>query len=216
MDLVRNILEYIFYLSEGFAALTALYFIKSVKEKTWKFFTAYLVIIFVLDLFGRFGYVLFEFSKMYYYNYLVIPLQFIFFFWLYTVRFSNGKLYFYSLTFLYLVSFLPSELYFSKSTIINSFNYTFGCFLLLVLIVSEYYRQLYADDILYFRKNRMFYINLGVTLFYIGTLPFYTFYKILYSEYPSLWLTYCSYAQISDILMYLLFSASFIWGKQNF
>ncbi|WP_238584528.1 hypothetical protein [Chryseobacterium sp. Leaf180] len=153
---------------------------------------------------------------MYYYNYLVIPFQFIFLFWLYTRSFKRKSGMFWLFAFLYLISFLPSELYFSKSTIINSFNYTFGCFLLLMLVISEYAKQLYSDDILNFRQNRMFYINLGVTLFYIGTLPFYTFYKILYYGYSDLWQVYCTYAQTSDILMYALFSASFIWGKQNY
>ena len=202
--------------SEGIAASVALLYLKNLKDLRWKFFAYYLTGIFLLDLLGIFEHLFNYVSKTHYYNYLVIPFQFIFLFWLYTRSFKQKSTTFWLFVFLYLISFLPSELYFSKSTIINSFNYTFGCFLLLMLVISEYAKQLYSDDILNFRQNRMFYINLGVTLFYIGTLPFYTFYKILYFGYPDLWQVYCTYTQLSDILMYFLFAASFIWGKQNY
>jgi len=207
-------LDYLLYFMEGFSALVAIIFFKSVKKDYWKYFVMYLTAIFLFETLGRYGN-LSSFLKMKYYNNIVIPFQFIFFFWLYGIKSLKNKKLFWILFILYFISFIPSELYFKGSNIIYSFNYTFGCLLLMILVIMEYYKQINSDDIINFQKNRMFYINLGVTLFYIGTLPFWTFYALLFYEQKEIWNIYYSYNLISDILMYILFSISFIWGKQN-
>lgn len=208
---------------EGFAAIIAILYYKNIKGQYWKYFVYYLIIIFFCEAFAKWGVDWITFSdpviehtkKAMYYNYFVIPLQFIFFYWLYGVKLQKNKGLFWILSLLYLISFILSETYFKESKIINSFNYTFGCLLLMILVIMEYYKQINSDDIINFHKNRMFYINLGVTLFYIGSLPFYTFNILLYYEHREIWDIYYSYSLISCIIMYLLFSISFIWGKQS-
>jgi len=210
----QKILSDSFLWVEGGTALIALLFFKGIKTQYWRFFSYYLLAVFICEAFGKWGGACFSFSKTKYYNYLVIPFQFIFFYWLYAVKSFNHKKLFWILSFLYLLSFIPSELYFKGSKIIFSFNYTFGSLILMVLVVMEYYKQITSSDIINFNRNRMFYINLGVTLFYIGTLPFWTFYYLLVN-YMQIWNVYFDYFLISGIMMYLLFTISFIWGKQN-
>lgn len=199
---------------EGGAALIALYYFKRLKEQHWRYFIYYLIIIFICEVIGKWGGQYINFSKTKYYNYIIIPFQFIFFYWLYGAKSFNNKTLFWTITMLYLFSFIFSALYFKERRIIFSFNYTFGCLILMVLVVMEYYKQITSSDIINFNKNRMFYINLGVTLFYIGTLPFLTFYSLL-RDYTQIWNIYFDYFLISNIVMYVLFSISFIWGKQN-
>ncbi|MCU7615505.1 hypothetical protein N0B16_13795 [Chryseobacterium sp. GMJ5] len=214
MQILQSILDEALYFTEGFCALAAIIYFKSVKKTYWKYFVFYLAAIFLFESLGRYGN--FElYSKIKYYNNIVIPFQFIFFFWLYGIKSLKSKTLFWILSVLYLISFIPSELYFKGSNVIYSFNYTFGCLLLMILVILEYYKQINSDDIINFQKNRMFYINLGVTLFYIGTLPFWTFYALIFYEHRQIWDIYYSYNLISDIIMYLLFSISFVWGKQN-
>ncbi|WP_299182429.1 hypothetical protein [uncultured Chryseobacterium sp.] len=208
---------------EAIAAIIALLNYKSVKGQYWKYFAYYLVIIFLSEVIGKWGMDWIKFSdpvienikKAIYYNYLVIPLQFIFFYWLYGIKSLKNNQLFWVFSILFVLSFIPNELYFKESKIVSSFNYTFGCLLLMIMVVMEYYKQINSDDIISFQKNKMFYINLGVTLFYIGTLPFFTFYLLLYEENREIWDIYYSYYQISLIIMYALFSISFVWGKQN-
>jgi len=199
---------------EGGAALIALCYFKRLKEQYWKYFIYYLIIIFISEVIGKWGGQYINFSKTKYYNYIIIPFQFIFFYWLYGAKSFNNKMLFWTITALYVFSFIFSALYFKERRIIFSFNYTFGCLILMVLVVMEYYKQITSSDIINFNKNRMFYINLGVTLFYIGTLPFLTFYSLL-RAYTQIWNIYFDYFLISNIVMYVLFSISFIWGKQN-
>lgn len=213
MEFLRNILDYVYYGTEGLAALVALFYLPRLKNTYWKFFAFYLIFIFICETVGE----QVEFSrdnKVRFYNYLVIPGQFIFFYWLYAAKsFKRVKL-FYIFSAVYLLSFIPNELFFSSKKIIFSLNYTLGSLFLLYLVVLEYYRQVNSTDILNFSDNRMFYINWGVTVFYIGTLPLLSFWSA-FAKLEDLFSIYYIYFQISGIVMYALFAVSFILGKEN-
>ncbi|WP_251040590.1 MULTISPECIES: hypothetical protein [Chryseobacterium] len=212
-DFQKVIQESMFWV-EGLAAFTSILSYNKIKNQYWKYFMFYLIFIFLCEAVGKWGDLVMEYNKAAFYNYFVIPIQFIFFYWLYAAKsFENRKLYI-VLSLLYLVSFIPSEILFSTDKIMFSLNYTLGCLILMILVVMEYYKQINSSNILSFGKNRMFYINLGVTLFYIGTLPFWTFLTLI-REYRGIFNIYFDYFLISGIIMYLLFSISFIWGKQN-
>lgn len=199
--------------SEGLAAFVALLYYNRLKEIQWKLFAIYLVIIFLGEAYSKWGNFI-HFTKAQYYNYLLMPIQFIFFYWLYAAKSLGKPKLFWILSILYLLSFIPNELYFVKNKIVFAFNYTLGCLMLMLLVIMEYYKQITSQDILNFYKNKMFYINLGITLAYIGTLPFMTFMSLLV-KYKEIWDIYFSYFLISGFVMYILFASSFIWGKRN-
>lgn len=213
----QNFLNNSFIWVEGFAALIAIFHYKTVKTQYWKYLVFYLIFIFINDCYGTWGDWSY-FSKEKYYNYIIIPFEFIFFYWLYAVKSLKKINLFFFLSLLYLLAFIPNEFFFKENKlnkIIYSVNYTFGSLILMILVVLEYYKQVNSDNIINFHKNRMFYINLGVTLFYIGALPLMAFYYPLLREHREIWDIYFDYYIISNITMYLLFSASFIWGKHN-
>ncbi|MFY7844033.1 hypothetical protein [Chryseobacterium gambrini] len=198
---------------EGIAALVSILYYSRIKNQYWKYFSYYLILMFLCEAIGKWGENFIDYSKPNFYNYFVIPVEFIFFYWIYAAKsFGKPKL-FYAISALYLISLIFGDI-FSTKKIIMSLSYTFGCLILMGLVIMEYYKQINSSNILNFSKNPMFYINLGVTLFYIGTLPFWTFfaYIIVYRE---IYHIYFSYFLLSGIVMYLLFSISFICGKQN-
>ncbi|RZJ50086.1 MAG: hypothetical protein EOO19_04010 [Chryseobacterium sp.] len=202
-------------ISEGIAALASILYYKKIRETHYRYFSFFLITIFSCELLGKYGGEYISFSKNIFYNYFVIPLEFIFLYWLYAYKSLNQKKMFWLFLVLFALSYVVTEVFFFTDKQIFSFNYTFGSLLLMILVIMEYYKQVNSDNILNFAKNRMFYINLGVTLFYIGTLPFWAFYFQLF-EYPEIWNLYFNYFLISGIVMYILFASSFIWGKQNY
>lgn len=210
------VLETAMTVSEGIAAFTAIIYFKEIKKTPYRYFAFYLILIFCCEIFGLFALNYFSITKNLFFNYFVIPLEFLFFYWLYGCQSLQNKKLFIGFSALFLLAFIPNELYFVKNKHIFSFNYTFGSLLLMFLVIMEYYKQINSENILNFAKNKMFYINLGVTLFYIGTLPFWTFYFQLLSDYREIWDAYLKYFRISGILMYLLFASSFIWGKRSY
>lgn len=208
-------LQNLITISEGFAALTALIFMWKKKEKYWRIFALYLVLIFLSEIFGKWGELIIDYNKNNFYNYFVIPLQFIFWIWLYAKKSLKKPKLFYSFTALYILALVVHEYFLKSAKIIFSLNYTLGCLLLMILAVMEFYKQITSPNILKFKKNMMFYVNIGVTLFYIGTLPFFTFYPFIV-EYDGFYDFYFTYFLASCVMMYVLFSIAFIWGKQNY
>ncbi|WP_236554570.1 hypothetical protein [Flavobacterium sp. 9AF] len=182
------------------------------NKSFWVYFCFYLIILTFSDFFIGAISKATHIKKQHIYAYFIIPLQFIFFYWLYAYKSLQKKKLFWLFLFLYILSFIPVELYFARLTVVYSFNYTVGSFLLMILVCLEFLKQIINDDILKFKQNKMFYINIGIMLFYVGTLPFFGLYNLIVKE-PEIWNIYYLYFLLSNCLMYLLFTASFIWGK---
>ena len=81
-------------------------------------------------------------------------------------------------------------------------------------VFLEYKKQILSDDIIRFKENMMFYVNLGVSLLYVGTLPLFSFYSILLKD-TEIFYGYYALFLIVNHLMYILFSFAFLWGKPN-
>lgn len=192
--------------------ITAIFRYKSLNKTNWNYFVFYLALIFIQEISNKKLLALLNISKVDYFAYFGVPIEFVFFFWLYAIQsLKNTKLFIFCLL-LYLSSFFLSDSYFEKLKIVNSINYTIGTLILFLLVILEFFKQIKNDNILEFKQNKMFYINIGVIIFYIGNIPFMGLYKSLLNN-PSLWSNYYLYFLLSNCLMYLLFTASFIWGK---
>jgi len=201
-------------LSEFITALAAILMYKKLKYSYWKWFSYYLIFIFLAELTSEYILTYFENIRKYYFDFFIIPLEFIFFYWLYSYKSLGNKKLFWSCTSLYLLSFLPQALIFDKLVVISSFNYVVGTFLLSLMIILEFNKQIKTDDILKYKENMMFYINIGVCLLYIATLPFFSFYDLI-SKTPDIWFKYYVFFMIANIIMYILFTFALLWGKPN-
>ena len=187
--------------------------LNSLKNSYWKWFVFYLIYIFISEIISNVLFYEFKVRIGEFLSLIQIPLEFLFFFWLIGYRSLGRKKLFWIVSALYLMSFGI------ENFVVNGSNYsflslsqTFATLLLLVLVGFEFLKQIKSDDILSFASNKMFYINLGVILFYIGNMPFFGLYNLIL-DYPAIWNGYYIYFMISNCIMYLLFAASFIWGK---
>ncbi|WP_076553708.1 hypothetical protein [Chryseobacterium ureilyticum] len=214
MTEIQKIFSSIMYGGEAIAALVSIIYYNRVKKTPWKYLAIYLVIIFLCESSVKWGEEQLRIDRILFYNYFVIPLQFIFFYWLYAKESLKKTKLFYIMTGAYLLTYVLRALFFPEKKTIFSFNYNIGCLFLMALVIMEYYKQVNSSEILNFSKNKMFYINLGVTLFYIANLPFMTFNSLLY-KYMEIWDIYFIYFQVSGAVMYILFASALIWGKQN-
>ncbi len=198
---------------EILTAAVAIFYYKDLKNTYWKWFVIYLIYIAVLESVGEYLFEFLNIKKNLYFAYFGIPFEYIFFFWLYS-KSLNNKTIFYICTALFLLTFLPVEYFFKKSNIVYSINIAIGDLILMFLVVKEFAKQIESDNILQFKQNKMFYINIGVVFFYVGTFPFFGFYNLLLNEIQ-IWNNYYVYFLISNSIMYLLFTTSFIWGTQK-
>jgi len=172
----QPLLQDIFVAIQIVTAIIALFYFQKNKKSYWIWFIFYLFFIIFTDHFIIQIEDFIHIKKQNLYAYIVIPIQFLFFYWLYALKSLKSKEIFTIFVAIYFASFIPVELYFEKLKVVFSFNYIIGTLLLMVLVFLEFNKQIKNDDILEFSKNKMFYINIGVMLFYVGTLPFFGFY----------------------------------------
>lgn len=195
------------------AAVVGIIKFKKFKDSYWKWFIYYLVYIACSELICKFVLCYYENFRSYYYVYFVMQLEFLIFFWLYSYKSLNNKKLFWISSGVFLFSLLP-YIIFEENNTVKSLNYTVGAFLLSIMIILEYNKQMKSDEILNFRENMMFYVNTGVGLFYVGTLPFYAFSSLLVKD-DIIYFNYYLFFLFTNILMYALFSIALLWGKPN-
>lgn len=200
---------------EFISALVGFIYFFKLKRSYWKWFSVYLVVIFIQEYFwygNNTSY--FGITKNEYYAFFGIPIQYLFFYWLYALKSLKNKWLFLFCTTLYLVT-LPIAPYFEKLNIVYSINLNVAILLIILLLALEFIKQIKNDNILYFKENKMFYLNVGMVVFYIGSYPFQAFSEILFKQHFPIWDVYYTYFLVANCIMYLSFSASFIWGKQE-
>lgn len=209
----QHFLGKLLLLSEVLAAIVGIVKFKKFKDSYWKWFVFYLVFIAFSELICEFILCYFTRFRTYYYDFFVIPLEFMILYWLYSYKSLGKKKLFWICCSVYILSIFP-YFAFEGSRVVNSFNYITGTFLLSIMIIMEFNKQMKTDDILKFKENTMFYINTGVGLFYVGTLPFFAFHSLLWKD-QIIWNNYYIFFMLTNILMYILFSIALLWGKPN-
>lgn len=209
----RSELNILLLVIEFLAALVGVVYFTRLKRSYWKWFSIYLVFIFIQEFIFFFNDSYFGLTKRVYYLFIGIPLEWVFLYWLYALKSLKNKTLFIVCMVLFIGTYIPIHFFYNSEDILYSFSLIVCTLLLTGLIILEFIKQIKTDDILNIKENKMFYINIGVILFYIGAFPIHGFNKVLYENYFEVWEWYFIYFKLSNCLMYLLFIGSFIWGK---
>lgn len=204
---------------EGVAAVTSFIYMKKWKHTYWKWFPYYLAFIVVAEFIGNsFGLLNMPEVNFYFYSYFVIPVEFLFFFWLFHQAFKNTnhrsmpKV----AAMIYATCLVLDIIYFRNHIMFYySLSYTVGNILLLVLILNFFIQLVNSDKVLHFRQNILFWVSVGLLLYYLGSCPYYGLRNVLVYKYRDLNIYYSVFVYILNCLMYLTFAVSFICGKPN-
>lgn len=192
------------------------------KNSYYKWFFFYLLLIFLGEMLGNHYYSLREsFMNKILYNYFLIPIQFLFFFVFFFFEFDK-QLYKKITLFVimsYIVTFILEsfilkipEAYFP----FNSLSYTIANVFLLTIVMTYFIELAKSDKVLHFTTNFVFWVSLGILIFYLGSLPYYGLFNFLYKNYYKTIMLPYWYVQISlSALTYICFSIGFIWSKPN-
>lgn len=208
------------YVMEGVAAVTSFIYIKKWKNTYWKWFPYYLVFIVLAEIIGT----SFARHNMYianftFYSYLVIPVEFLFFFWVFhrALKSSKHRKMPVISSFIYMASLFSDILYFRHYQFYYySLSYTIGNILLLILILIFFLQLVNSDKVLHFRQNILFWVSAGMLIYYLGSCPYYGLRNLLvYKYYYTINIYYSVFVYILNCLMYLSFSFGIICGKPN-
>jgi hypothetical protein len=213
-----QVLDILLFAFEVISCITGFVMSKKLNSNHWKWFPYYLTFIVLAELPGKY----FLAQHMYeectmYYNIIVIPIEFSFFYWLFYMQFrlSKQKNIPIFCGAIYLLCWSIDNFYLTKVDFWFSFSYTCGNILLLVLILTYFINLVTTDAILNYKQDMLFWVSTGLLLFYLGTFPYYGLRNTLVYNYRQLYITYSYIMYILNCLMYLMFTFSFIWGKPN-
>lgn len=201
-------------LCELVAFLSWAIYYKSIRENKLKLFTFYLAVIACIELLN----LLFNATTIWanaLVLYVNIPLQFLF--WIYFLIYRTGKSSAFTAVafmFIYLFFFVSERLHFFLLPVnFDSFSYGIGNLLLIVSVIMALINIFKTGNPVIFNQTVVFWILIGLIIFYIGSFPYENFRNFFWSK-PSYYkmayfLHYLS--QVFNCIMYLLFAYAVKW-----
>lgn len=203
---------------ELLACVTGFAYWRKIHKSYWKWFPVYLGLIVMIELAGKILMNVYNDreANLTLYNYFGIPIQFLFFFWVFYKFFEEEKFRRWPIAGLsiYLACWVAERFFLvATRTWFMSFSYTIGNVILLVLIILFFIKFINSNEILKYRQSMMFWVSLGLLSFYLGTFPYYALRNTLLGNYKQLVNVYAYISFGLDYLMYIFFTIAFIWGK---
>lgn len=97
----------------------------------------------------------------------------------------------------------------------NVLNYTLGVIFLSAACLHYLYECMNSQSIIDIYTNSMFYLAIGILLYYLGTLPFYSMRNYLFYNYESIFYPYYYMGYVLNITMYGLTTFGIIWANRK-
>ncbi len=192
----------------------AIHFKKDIGKKN-KLFTLYLFVIAIFELLNLvFGGIKFR-PLNFIINHLIVPIEFVFlyFFLLWKTTPFNDRLAVFFSSFYIFYFVLDRTSFIGKQHFFDSLSYGIGCLFLISAVVIRTIYLLKLDEVLHFTKTSLFWIILGIAIFYLGSFPYHNFRTYLWSnsQYHSLAYLLHYTSQTFCAIMYLLFAYAAKW-----
>jgi hypothetical protein len=215
----HEILRYVVIISEILAFIVGVYYYNKKSIKFSKSFVIYLGILSILDIAGLYllKVKLWDLNALLY-KYLDFPYQFIFLFWYLSknIGVKRRKLLLFVSIIIYVVAWVLEYEFISKQKHgWMSLSFSVAGLILIILIFIYFFKLIKSEEILKFYEKQSFWICLGTLMYYLCSFPFYGMGNYLYQKSPELHLIYFQIVLLLATTMYLLFVASFIWGKEK-
>lgn len=210
---------YIYILNslELFTFLTGVYFFRKLVHTPLKYFVLLLGFIFFSEMAGMYlkSIKQLEYNKTWF-GFIVIPVQYFFYFWLYRKQ-ARSRLQIaghYFLGIIYL-SILIYEFVRKNQDSIFSLSYMFGTLFLLIMIFNYLYNYIKHDELIQIKSTPLFYISIGLLIFYVGSFPFYGLHNYLWTQYQVIGYNYWYVATTLNCIMYCMFTISFLCNHKQ-
>jgi hypothetical protein len=146
---------------------------------------------------------------------IAIPLEMIFINWFFYHTLKKNKKLIVAGSIIYIIVWLLEKTIFTESDYyFQSLSYTAGNLFILVYLILFFIQLIRSEKLLNFKKLTVFWIALGMLVFYLGTFPFYGLYNEL-AKNLNIFIPVAWVATSLNYCMYLLFTFGLIWGKPH-
>jgi hypothetical protein len=197
------------------ACITGFLFWNKIRDTYWKWFPVYLAIILLVELTAEyFSYVRDNVAvNDAIYWFFGIPVEYLFLYWLF-YQYAKPRKWPLLLAAIYVLAWILGLIYLSNLKLnFDSFSVTIGNSLLLVSLFIFFIRFSNSNAILHYRSSMMFWVCLGLLIYYVGSLPFYGMRTTLWKDYRNIFYVYWYIQFFLNCCMYSLFMIAFIWGR---
>lgn len=203
------------------ALLTGLLTWKKYKNTIMNDLTIYLFIIVLCEItVNRLLYYNLNMGSNYLSTLFVIPLEFLFFYYFFYSIFNSKqkKRSILAASVLILVILLFEELVLKQGGKYFFLSLFYSCanLLLLIILVHYFILLLKSNSLIHFKLNPVFWVAVGLLLFYLGTFPLFAMYNSLWGLDKDLFRKYYTIQFVLNWSMYSLFMIAYIWGKPKF
>jgi hypothetical protein len=203
---------------ELLACIIGFIYWKKLKHSHFKFFPIYLLLIFIGEVVAYFlnkhGYLK---EKTMLYDFMIIPLEFLFFHWLYYKTFDKtGKRIVVACSVIYISTVCLEKLFLKDlKTIFMSLSYSIGNITFLIIVLKYFISLVKSDKILNFKVDFLFWVSVAILVFYLGTFPYFGLRNVLIKDYNNIFYDYTWVMIFLNYTMYLLISTGFICYKEK-
>ena len=205
---------------EAVVPITGLLVWRLNKDIRVKAFIIYSLFIIISELFGRYlkTHYMKEGSVMFY-NYLVIPIEFLFLIWFLFSYMQGRKIMYLCILFSFIgigsqvvdIGLLKDGVFF-----FSSFSYIICTLLLLITILLFVWQFIQTNSHLHYDKYFVFWVALASLIYYLGSFPLFAFYNYLYNTEKDAFYIYWYISMALNMFMYLLFSIALIWTSTKY
>lgn len=118
--------------------------------------------------------------------------------------------------YLYLASFLVCMLFENYLYKVQTVPFLLASVFLVISISFYFLEILNTDKVLYIRKNLLFWLSVGLLLYYVGNMPFRVI-RNFYEDIPNIYNIYVSFISIFilSIIMNICIIIGFIWSEKD-
>ncbi|PVW13072.1 hypothetical protein [Marixanthomonas spongiae] len=213
-ELFNSVFHYIVLSFYGIATVTAILFYGKYKHTVLKYFVWILIYNLINEISAKYVYYWLDRNVIMYNVYNTVFFSYFFYvFW----NFVKGKT--------YKKWIVYSVILFLIATVINVFtvnayydslmiSYITGACLIIFCIILYYIEILSDTRVLHIREDLLFWISIGLLLFYVGYIPI-KLSREFFAGNDDLFITLYNVQRILIIIMYSCFTMGFIWTKKK-
>jgi hypothetical protein len=201
---------------EGIAAIAGFINWGKWKHSYWKWFPIYLIVLFFTECTGH---LLAHFNlreaNANLYNYFGLPLEFLFYCWFYYRCFNkNMKPLPVFCAAAFIISWIIEQVFIKeRSAYFSSFSYCIGNIVIVIMIIAFILKFSLSQEVLDYKTNPVFWVTIGLMIFYLGTFPYYGLFNLLAKKHRPIHEMYTWAMIFLNYTMYLIFASIFIWSK---
>jgi|SRR6185436_18949748 len=200
--------------AEALAAIAGCLTWNKWKHNYFKWFVIYLLIILIFELSTHFLVFFKMKEEVPFVNQIVASIEILFINWFfYKILIGSKKKIIVVGAAAYITALaLEKTLIDTTNYYFDSLSYTVGNLFILVYLILFFIEFANSEKILAFKKQTIFWIALGLLVFYLGTFPFFGLYNELMKN-MDIFTTIAWTATALNYSMYILFTIGLIWGK---